>query len=94
MHSVAAFIGGSKIFSRQKNDINQKQILSIKALNVLRVNQELLCHLLKSNSIFNTLVFPGAAAQEIVKLVTHQFVPFNNTYIYNGITGSSTTLQL
>ncbi|XP_078361000.1 NEDD8-activating enzyme E1 regulatory subunit-like [Oculina patagonica] len=36
----------------------------------------------------------GAAAQEIVKLVTHQFVPFNNTYIYNGITGSSTTLQL
>ena len=38
--------------------------------------------------------FSGAAAQEIVKLVTHQFVPFNNTYIYNGITGSSTTLQL
>ncbi|PFX26195.1 NEDD8-activating enzyme E1 regulatory subunit-like [Stylophora pistillata] len=36
----------------------------------------------------------GAAAQEIVKLVTHQFVPFNDTYIYNGITGSSTTLQL
>ncbi|CAH3109156.1 unnamed protein product [Pocillopora meandrina] len=36
----------------------------------------------------------GAAAQEIVKLVTRQFVPFDNTYIYNGITGSSTTLKL
>ena len=36
----------------------------------------------------------GAAAQEIVKLITHQFVPFNNTYIYNGITGCSTTLCL
>ncbi|XP_068750209.1 NEDD8-activating enzyme E1 regulatory subunit-like [Montipora capricornis] len=36
----------------------------------------------------------GAAAQEVIKLVTHQFVPFNNTYIYNGITGSSMTLQV
>ncbi|XP_031558271.1 NEDD8-activating enzyme E1 regulatory subunit-like [Actinia tenebrosa] len=36
----------------------------------------------------------GAGAQEVVKLITRQFVPFNNTFIYNGMTGSSKTLQL
>jgi len=32
-------------------------------------------------------VIGGAAAQEVIKLVTHQFVPLNNTFLYNGITG-------
>ncbi|XP_015754428.1 PREDICTED: NEDD8-activating enzyme E1 regulatory subunit-like [Acropora digitifera] len=36
----------------------------------------------------------GSAAQEVIKLITHQFVPFNNTYIYNGSTGCSITLQV
>ncbi|XP_071476707.1 NEDD8-activating enzyme E1 regulatory subunit-like [Diadema antillarum] len=36
----------------------------------------------------------GVAAQEVIKLVTHQFVPFCNTFIYNGINGSSATYQL
>ncbi|XP_022100909.1 NEDD8-activating enzyme E1 regulatory subunit-like [Acanthaster planci] len=36
----------------------------------------------------------GAAAQEVIKIITHQFVPFNNTYIYNGITATSATFQL
>ncbi|KAK3737522.1 hypothetical protein QZH41_010636, partial [Actinostola sp. cb2023] len=36
----------------------------------------------------------GAGAQEVVKLITRQFVPFNNTFLYNGMTGSSRTLQL
>ncbi|EDO44524.1 predicted protein [Nematostella vectensis] len=36
----------------------------------------------------------GAAAQEVVKIVTRQFVPFSNTFIYNGMTGSSVTIQL
>ncbi|KAK2574020.1 NEDD8-activating enzyme E1 regulatory subunit [Acropora cervicornis] len=35
-----------------------------------------------------------SAAQEVIKLITHQFVPFNNTYIYNGSTGCSITLQV
>ena len=29
----------------------------------------------------------GVAAQEAVKVITHQYVPLNNTYIYNGIAG-------
>ena len=36
----------------------------------------------------------GAAAQEVIKIITHQFVPFSNTYIYNAITASSATFQL
>jgi amyloid beta precursor protein binding protein 1 len=29
----------------------------------------------------------GVAAQEAVKVITHQYVPLNNTYVYNGIAG-------
>jgi amyloid beta precursor protein binding protein 1 len=29
----------------------------------------------------------GVAAQEAVKVITHQYIPLNNTYIYNGIAG-------
>jgi hypothetical protein len=31
-------------------------------------------------------IIGGVAAQEVVKLITRQYVPFNNTYFYNGIT--------
>jgi hypothetical protein len=36
----------------------------------------------------------GAAAQEAIKIITRQFVPFNNTYIYNAMKQSSLTVQL
>ncbi|XP_070575190.1 NEDD8-activating enzyme E1 regulatory subunit-like [Ptychodera flava] len=36
----------------------------------------------------------GAAAQEVVKIVTKQFLPFNNTFIYNGMTSTSATYSL
>lgn len=33
----------------------------------------------------------GIAAQEVIKIITHQFVPLNNTFIYNAATSSSVT---
>ena len=36
----------------------------------------------------------GIAAQEAVKVVTHQFVPLNNTYVYNGIACCGATYAL
>ncbi|XP_048211373.1 NEDD8-activating enzyme E1 regulatory subunit [Perognathus longimembris pacificus] len=36
----------------------------------------------------------GAAAQEIIKIITKQFVIFNNTYIYSGMSQTSATFQL
>ncbi|KAG1666503.1 NEDD8-activating enzyme E1 regulatory subunit [Nymphon striatum] len=36
----------------------------------------------------------GCAAQEVIKLVTHQYVPFNNTFIYNGINVSCSVINL
>lgn len=38
--------------------------------------------------------FIGAAAQEIIKVITGQFVIFNNTYIYSGMSQTSATFQL
>uniref|UniRef100_A0A286XXB3 NEDD8 activating enzyme E1 subunit 1 n=1 Tax=Cavia porcellus TaxID=10141 RepID=A0A286XXB3_CAVPO len=40
------------------------------------------------------LLFAGAAAQEVIKIVTKQFVIFNNTYIYSGMSQTSATYQL
>ncbi|XP_054054307.1 NEDD8-activating enzyme E1 regulatory subunit isoform X1 [Rissa tridactyla] len=36
----------------------------------------------------------GAAAQEVIKVITGQFVIFNNTYIYSGMSQTSATFQL
>lgn len=36
----------------------------------------------------------GCAAQEAIKLLTNQFVPINNTLIYNGIKQSTTVYEL
>lgn len=36
----------------------------------------------------------GIAAQEAIKIVTHQFVPFKSTYIFNGIAACGATYDL
>lgn len=36
----------------------------------------------------------GVASQEVIKVVTHQWVPINNTFIYNGMNSTTTTLDL
>jgi len=39
-------------------------------------------------------VVGGVAAQEAVKILTHQYVPINNSYIFNGIAGCGATYEL
>ena len=36
----------------------------------------------------------GVASQEAVKLLTSQYLPFNNTFIYNGIAGTAGVMEL
>lgn len=36
----------------------------------------------------------GVASQEIIKVLTKQWVPINNTLIYNGMNSTTTTLDL
>ena len=36
----------------------------------------------------------GVAAQEAVKIITHQYVPLNNTFVYNGVAGHGATYEL
>lgn len=35
----------------------------------------------------------GTAAQEAVKVITHQWVPMNNTFIYNGVAGTAQSYE-
>lgn len=39
-------------------------------------------------------IMGGVAAQEIIKVITHQWTPLNNTYIFNGLDTNSMVLQL
>ena len=41
-----------------------------------------------------SVVCVGIASQEIIKLITQQYVPFNNTLIFNGMTSQTTTFVL
>lgn len=36
----------------------------------------------------------GVAAQEIVKIITHQYTPLNNCYLFNGIASCGATFRL
>ncbi len=36
----------------------------------------------------------GIASQEAVKIITHQYVPLNNTYVFNGIASCGATYVL
>uniref|UniRef100_A0A3B4TUB0 NEDD8-activating enzyme E1 regulatory subunit n=1 Tax=Seriola dumerili TaxID=41447 RepID=A0A3B4TUB0_SERDU len=36
----------------------------------------------------------GSAAQEAIKIISHQFVPFSNTFIYNAMSQTSATFHL
>jgi len=36
----------------------------------------------------------GVASQEVIKMITHQYVPLDNTLIFNGINGTSLSLAL
>ena len=36
----------------------------------------------------------GVASQEAVKLITHQYVPINHTWLYNGISSLAAVLEV
>ena len=36
----------------------------------------------------------AVAAQEVVKVLTHQFIPLDNTWIYNGIISASASYKI
>ena len=36
----------------------------------------------------------GVAAQEVIKLITRQFVPVNNTYVYNAMKQTSVSIKI
>ena len=39
-------------------------------------------------------VMGGIASQEAIKAATHQYLPLNNTFIFNGLNGTTATLEL
>lgn len=40
------------------------------------------------------LIAGGCAAQEVIKIITKQYKPIDNTFIYNAISTESVTLKL
>lgn len=50
-------------------------------------------HFLTSLSI-RTCLFRGVISQEVIKLCTHQFVPIDNTLVFDAMTGNSASVRL
>lgn len=47
--------------------------------------------IMSKSTLFSTEVFiAGLVSQEAIKLITHQFIPIDNTFIYDGLTGEHT----
>jgi amyloid beta precursor protein binding protein 1 len=78
---------GHALLARAGVDEAGRAALSIKhAAEVVRYGG---CELQMTAAIIG-----GIAAQEAVKILTHQYVPLDNTYVYSGITGISAVMQL
>lgn len=39
-------------------------------------------------------VMGGIASQEAIKAATHQYQPLNNTFVFNGASGTTATFEL
>lgn len=39
-------------------------------------------------------ILGGVASQEAIKLITHQYTPINNTYLYSSISSSSQVIEV
>uniref|UniRef100_A0A8C9TZG0 NEDD8-activating enzyme E1 regulatory subunit n=1 Tax=Scleropages formosus TaxID=113540 RepID=A0A8C9TZG0_SCLFO len=82
LHTVASFLGG--------------QLLDVEFLlnkyGFVMPKTNLFIPFCLNNQKF--LFALGCAAQEAIKMITHQFVPFNNTFIYNAMSQTSATFQL
>lgn len=82
-----------------KNDLKNRVIRYLQELGVEPFDQlpdylEEMCRYGAAELHSVAAVIGGAAAQEVIKLVTHQFVPVNNTFLYSGVTGSGSVYQL
>eukprot|EP00049_Salpingoeca_infusionum_P003773 m.70754 g.70754 ORF g.70754 m.70754 type:complete len:533 (+) comp12268_c0_seq1:32-1630(+) len=61
------------------------------------IDSDLICEFCRfgGSQLHSTAAYvAGVASQEVVKLLTQQYVPFNNTLIYNGVRGSVSTFKL
>lgn len=82
-------------------DIPRIKVLSGKLLTEWGINSHLnddLCHEIcryGGSEIHSISAFMGGCiAHELIKIITKQYKPFNNTFIYDGITSQTVTYEL
>lgn len=100
-YSTQGYYPGSQ-FGPIDNDVTQmKELVSdlIKGLNLdgINIGNEHITEMCRyGGSEFHSVsaYLGGVAAQEVIKLITCQYVPFNNVYLYNATTSSSVTFEL
>ena len=83
--SVAAFIGQFNSFPFHATIITTKATFHA-CMNVWRVKVVII--------IFALFSTGGCVAQEAIKIITGQYIPLNNTFIYNAVDCSSSTFKL
>lgn len=92
LHAVAAFIGESLVRPkyRQSSFSMPFAFFVQEAAGASRLSFWCLNILLCVSWYFSG----GCAAQEVIKLITKQYVPLDNTFIFNSVTSTTATLRL
>lgn len=100
------FIGDFNTFPGQYDDHVEPDVLKLKMIIGKLLNEWGCSQILRDERVHEicryggaelhsvSAVLGGAAAHEAIKLITHQYKPLNNTYIYDAITSNSATYTL
>lgn len=79
------------------NDIIESTILKTCCLEDLKFSQDVLSEMVRFNLTeihCVSAVMGGICAQEVIKVITRQFIPVDNTLVYNNVHHSTTSMKL
>lgn len=77
-------------YQEQSVSAPEKELLS----NLLSIADDSYRSNFPINSYPATAFLGGVVAQEVVKVISHQYVPIDNTFVYNLVSDQSTTIKL
>ncbi|KAF7271077.1 hypothetical protein GWI33_016037 [Rhynchophorus ferrugineus] len=106
LRGLERFISEYNAYPGQLDDQVEPDILKLKAIIGKLLNEWGCSNILRDERVHEVCRYGGAelhsvsailggcAAQEVIKVITHQYKPLNNTYIYDTITSTSATFCL
>ncbi|XP_030746523.1 nedd8-activating enzyme E1 regulatory subunit [Sitophilus oryzae] len=106
LRGLERFISEYNVYPGQLDDQVEPDLLKLKGIIGKLLNEWGYSHVLRDERVHEVCRYGGAelhsvsailggcAAQEVIKIITHQYKPLNNTFIYDAINTTSATFCL